>query len=43
MNNEEKETKRNIPHHGPGRVNEKPKDFKLAIKKLHTGKYKFVI
>lgn len=34
MNNEEKETKRNIPHHGPGRVNEKPKDFKLAIKKL---------
>ena len=34
MNNEEKQTKRNIPHHGPGRVNEKPKDFKLAIKKL---------
>ncbi len=34
MNNEEKETKRNIPHHGPGRVVEKPKDFKLAIKKL---------
>ena len=34
MNNEEKETKRNIPHHGPGRANEKPKDFKLAIKKL---------
>lgn len=34
MNNEEKETKRNIPHHGPGRVAEKPKDFKLAIKKL---------
>ena len=34
MNNEKKETKRNIPHHGPGRVNEKPKDFKLAIKKL---------
>ena len=34
MNNEEKETKRNIPHHGPGRAAEKPKDFKLAIKKL---------
>lgn len=34
MNNEEKQTKRNIPHHGPGRVVEKPKDFKLAIKKL---------
>ena len=34
MNNEEKETKRNIPHHGPGRVVEKPKDFKLAVKKL---------
>lgn len=34
MNNEEKQTKRNIPHRGPGRVNEKPKDFKLAIKKL---------
>lgn len=34
MNNEEKQTKRNIPHHGPGRANEKPKDFKLAIKKL---------
>ena len=34
MNNEEKETKRNIPHHGPGRVAEKPKDFKLAVKKL---------
>lgn len=33
MNNEEKSTKRNIPR-GPGRVIEKPKNFKLAIKKL---------
>ena len=43
MNNEEKNEKRNIPHHGPGRVIEKPKDFKLAIKKLMCYLKPFVV